>query len=238
MGFFTGFINFFGWLFDLASIVYIMSELVVQMYAIYHPNYTIQPWHIFVSLTLITWICIGVTIFFNRFLPILEQFGLFVVLAGGLVTVIVLAAMPKKHASHSFVWTNWDNETGWSSGVAFLTGVLNGAFTIGTPDAITHMAEELPNPKRDLPRAIAAQLGLGVLSAYTQCGEGRAMTDRLSEQLPSSLPSHCFMASTTSQLCRLALALSLSLRPTLKLLEAMVQRLGCFSSSSYRSHRV
>lgn len=48
--------------------------------------------------------------------------------------------------------------------MAFLTGVLNGAFTIGTPDAVTHMAEELPNPKRDLPRAIAAQLGLGVLS--------------------------------------------------------------------------
>jgi choline transport protein len=166
MGFFTGFINFFGWLFDLASIVYIMSELVVQMYAIYHPSYTIQPWHIFVTLTLITWICIGVTIFFNRFLPIIEQFGLFVVLVGGLVTIIVLAAMPKQHASHSFVWTNWDNETGWSSGVAFLTGVLNGAFTIGTPDAVTHMAEELPNPKKDLPKAIAAQLGLGVLSMW------------------------------------------------------------------------
>ena len=177
MGFFTGFINFFGWLFDLASIVYIMSELVVQMYAIYHPNYTIQPWHIFVSLTLITWICIGVTIFFNRFLPIIQQFGLFVVLVGGLVTIIVLAAMPKQHASHSFVWTNWDNQTGWSSGVAFLTGVLNGAFTIGTPDAVTHMAEELPNPKRDLPRAIAAQLGLGVLSTYTQYDGSNLNTD-------------------------------------------------------------
>jgi choline transport protein len=164
VGFFTGFINFFGWLFDLASIVYIMSELVVQMYAIYHPNYSIQPWHIFITLTMITWICIGVTIFFNRFLPIIEQFGLFVVLVGGLATIIVLAAMPKQHASHSFVWTNWNNQTGWSSGVAFLTGVLNGAFTIGTPDAVTHMAEELPNPKKDLPRAIAAQLGLGVLS--------------------------------------------------------------------------
>jgi choline transport protein len=164
MGFFTGFVNFFGWLFDLASIVYIMSELVIQMYAIYHPNYTIQSWHIFVTLTLITWICIAVTIFFNRFLPIIEQFGLFVVLVGGVVTIIVLAAMPKQHASHSFVWTNWNNQTGWGSGVAFLTGVLNGAFTIGTPDAVTHMAEELPNPKKDLPKAIAAQLGLGVLS--------------------------------------------------------------------------
>ncbi len=177
MGFFTGFVNFFGWLFDLASIVYIMSELVIQMYAIYHPAYVIQSWHIFVTLTLITWICIAVTIFLNRFLPILQQFGLFIVVVGGIVTIIVLAAMPKKHASHSFVWTNWDNETGWSSGVAFLTGVLNGAFTIGTPDAVTHMAEELPNPKRDLPRAIFAQLGLGTLCMYLPITRSIACAD-------------------------------------------------------------
>ena len=96
-----------------------------------------------------------------------------VVLVGGVVTIIVLAAMPKQHASNSFVWTAWNNQTGWGNGVAFLTGVLNGAFTIGTPDAVTHMAEELPNPKRDLPRAIAAQLGLGVLSASLSRCYGR-----------------------------------------------------------------
>jgi len=119
LGFFTGSINFFGWLFDLASIVYIMSELVVQMYGLYHPDYVIKPWHIFVALLLITWICIAITIFFNRFLPYLQQFGLFVVLVGGLATIIVIAAMPKTHASNSFVWSDWANNTGWGSGVAF-----------------------------------------------------------------------------------------------------------------------
>jgi amino acid transporter len=42
--------------------------------------------------------------------------------------------------------------------------MLNGAFAIGTPDSVTHMAEELPHPRRDLPRAIAAQIILGTLS--------------------------------------------------------------------------
>lgn len=50
--------------------------------------------------------------------------------------------------------------------MAFLTGVLNGAFTIGTPDAVTHMAEELPNPKVDLPKAVFAQVGLGFVTAF------------------------------------------------------------------------
>ncbi len=72
--------------------------------------------------------------------------------------------MPKTHASNSFVWSAWNNETGWGSGFAFLAGVLNGAFTIGTPDAVTHMAEEVPHPRKDLPKAIAAQIILGSIS--------------------------------------------------------------------------
>ncbi|KAK5443446.1 hypothetical protein LTS15_010591 [Exophiala xenobiotica] len=166
VGFFAGALNYFGWLFDLASIVYIMSELCVQMYFLYHPNYVIQSWNIFVGLVCITVICVSITIFFNGILPYLQHFGFFVVTIGGIVTIIVLAAMPSSHASTSFVWTDFANDTGWSGGVAFLTGVLNGAFTIGTPDAVTHMAEELPNPKRDLPKAIFAQIGLGFLYAF------------------------------------------------------------------------
>ncbi len=153
------------------------------MYSLYHPDYVVQPIHIFISLIGITWLCIAATVFLNRFLPALQKFGLFVVniaatdsaqrfllrlqvIVGGIVTIIVIAAMPKQHASNSFVWSDWNNTTGWGSGVAFLTGVLNGAFTIGTPDGVTHMAEELPNPRKDLPRAIAAQIILGTLSVF------------------------------------------------------------------------
>jgi choline transport protein len=166
IGFFAGSLNYFGWLFDLASIVYIMSELCVQMYFLYHPDYVIEAWHIFVGLLAITIICVSATIFFNTYLPYLQQFGLFIVIVGGIVTIITLAAMPAQHSANSFVWTDFQNETGWVGGIAFLTGVLNGAFTIGTPDAVTHMAEELPNPKRDLPKAIFAQLTLGFLTAF------------------------------------------------------------------------
>lgn len=165
-GFYAGALNYFGWLFDLASIAYIMSELCVQMYLLYHPDYVIQQWNIFVCLLIVVILCLAATIFFNRYLPYLQQFGLFVVIVGGIVTVIVIAAMPRQHARSSFVWKDFANNTGWSGSVAFLTGVLNGAFTIGTPDAVTHMAEELPNPRKDLPRAILAQMGLGTLSAF------------------------------------------------------------------------
>ncbi|KAI4133558.1 MAG: hypothetical protein LQ347_002123 [Umbilicaria vellea] len=177
LGFFAGYLNFAGWIFDLASIVSIPANVVVQMYAIFHPDLTIEAWHVFVAFIIITWSCCFFVIFGNRFLPLLNKCGLFLIIVGGLVTIIVVAAMPKTHASSSFVWSEWNNQAGWPNGVTFLTGVLNGAFTIGTPDAVTHMSEELPNPRRDMPKAIAAQLLLGTIS----------MPDPMDHHKPSEL---------------------------------------------------
>jgi choline transport protein len=166
VGFFAGWISFFGWIFDFAAIIQITASVAVALYSVYHPDLVIQPWHVYIAYLLILWLCVGIVIFGNRIIPYLQDLGLFLVLGGGLVTIIVVAAMPSQHATNSFVWTDWVNSTGWSDGVAFLAGVLNGAFAIGTPDAITHMAEELPNPKRDLPRAVAAQIILGTISMF------------------------------------------------------------------------
>jgi amino acid transporter len=168
LGFFAGSINFFGWLFDFASITQIASNVAVQLYAIFHDDLIIEPWHVYIGYILITFIVTFTCVFANRTIPMLQNAGMVLVVVGGFVTIVVLAAMPDRHAPHSFVWGNFseNNLTGWSDGVAFLTGVLNGAFTIGTVDAITHLAEELPNPRVDLPKGVAAQIILGFLSAF------------------------------------------------------------------------
>ena len=46
------------------------------------------------------------------------------------------------YANNSFVWTDWNNQTGWSSnGFVFLAGMLSGAFTIGTPDVVCQLQD-------------------------------------------------------------------------------------------------
>lgn len=164
-GFFAGWINFYGWMFGLASLVQISANTAVQLYATYTDDYSPAAWHIYVTYLLVLWISALAIILANRLIPYTQNLGMLLVIVGGLVTIIVIAAMPKRHASNHFVWGSFDenNVTGWNGGVAFMTGVLNGAFTIGTPDAITHMAEEITNPKRNLPKAIFLQIGLGGL---------------------------------------------------------------------------
>ncbi|KAH8682461.1 putative choline transport protein [Xylariales sp. PMI_506] len=180
VGFFAGWINFYGWMFDLAALVQIASNIIVQMYAVYHPDYVGEAWDVYIVYVIILWISTLIVIFANRIVPYTQQAGMVFVIVGGIITIIVIAAMPKQHASNHFVWGSFDenNLTGWDGGVAFMLGVLNGAFTIGTPDAITHMAEELPQPKKDLPKAIALQLGLGGLYAWIfAIALGYAITD-------------------------------------------------------------
>lgn len=37
---------------------------------------------------------------------------------------------------------------------------------VGTPDCVTHLAEEIPNPSVNVPKAIAAQMIVGILTAF------------------------------------------------------------------------
>lgn len=167
VGFFAGWLNFAAWLFALASLAQVAANALVQMYVIYHPDYVSEPWHIYMAFLGVLWLCTACVALANSFVPRTQSIGLVLVLAGGLATIITLAVMPKQRASNYSVWGSFaeNNATGWPGGVAFLTGVLNGAFTIGTPDSISHMAEEVKDPRRNVPRGILLQIGLGFLSA-------------------------------------------------------------------------
>lgn len=119
------------------------------MYAMFRPDFVVLQWHVFVSFLAITWVSCFLVLFANRLMPLLESLGGFFTIAGVFITIIVCAVMPhvngREYASNSFVWRDWVNSTGYSSnGFAFLLGMLNGAFAVGTPDITTHLAEEIP----------------------------------------------------------------------------------------------
>jgi len=84
-------------------------------------------------------------LFANRAFPVLETFGGFLIVAGVLITITVCARLPPVHATNAFVWTEWQNSTGYArNGFVFVLGMLNGAFAVGTPDLVSHLAEEIP----------------------------------------------------------------------------------------------
>lgn len=148
-GFFAGWLNFLAYIVGAASISLIMGNLTVAMYATFHPEFVAQRWHVFVSYLICTWISCATVLFANKALPMLAHVGMFSVLAGVVITILVCSVMPHvngtPYASNDLVWKDWDNVTGYSSdGFVFLAGMLNGAFGLGAPDCVSHLAEELP----------------------------------------------------------------------------------------------
>jgi amino acid transporter len=103
-------------------------------------------------------------------------------LAGVLIIVTVLFVVPKNHNSVSYVFTHFENKTGFSFPLAgayvFLTGLLNAQYTFTGYDASAHMTEETHNAAISGPRGIVWSivvslfagwvLLIGVTSAITQ----------------------------------------------------------------------
>ena len=69
------------------------------------------------------------------------------------VTIVCLVMAPSKQSSHS-VWAEFLNQTGWSSGVAFATGLINVNFGYAGMDSALHLAEECINPTMAVPWAL------------------------------------------------------------------------------------
>ncbi|EEY23055.1 conserved hypothetical protein [Verticillium alfalfae VaMs.102] len=72
--------------------------------------------------------------------------------------VIVLGVMSKKNTA-SFVFTEFSNNSGWSSdGISWLVGLLSAVYPFLGYDAACHLAEELPDASRNVPLAMVGSV--------------------------------------------------------------------------------
>lgn len=168
---FGGWWNSLAWIFGTSSVCLFGANSAVAMYSLYHPDYVPERWHIFFAFLGITWFDNLLVMFGQRFLARVANASGILCIAFLLITVMVCAIMPSQtgagYASNSFVWADFSNLTGYSSsGFVFLAGMLNGAYAIGTTDGVCHLCEEIPNPRINVPKGIAAQLGAGFLTTF------------------------------------------------------------------------
>ncbi|KAK8100160.1 hypothetical protein PG999_010534 [Apiospora kogelbergensis] len=155
-GFFAGWWNYLAWVLGAASMASIFANTVVQMYAANHAGFEARPWHVFVTYIVATWLACALVCCANGAMPHLNTFGIFAVLVGFFVTVIVVTVMPGRdgrppHATSSFVWTEWSAALGYPDGFVFVAGMLNGAS---------------PHPERNVPIAISLQFSIGVTTGF------------------------------------------------------------------------
>lgn len=64
------------------------------------------------------------------------------------------------------MWTNFVNDSGWTDGVSFLTGLISPNYMYAGIDGAIHLCEECKNPARVVPRAIVSTLVIGGVTSF------------------------------------------------------------------------
>ncbi|OAL48506.1 amino acid permease [Pyrenochaeta sp. DS3sAY3a] len=168
LSFFTGWFSVLGWIFTTASTNIIFAQVVMALIALYHETLEIKAWQTFIVYQGLNLITASVVMFGNKVIPGLNKFSLFYLQIGWLVVLITVVACAPTHRSTEFVFKTWINNTGWENQViCFITGLVNPLYSLGGLDGVTHITEEMPNPSRNAPLAIAITLTIAFCTGLT-----------------------------------------------------------------------
>lgn len=156
-----------GSVFTSASTTLSVATELVGMYALTHPDFEVKRWHIFVCfellhLFLMIFNCSG------KSLPLISSSALYISLFSFItITITVLACSHGQYNDAKFVFATFYNETGWkNSGIAFIVGLINPAWSFSCLDCATHMAFEVEKPERVIPISIMGTVAIGFITSF------------------------------------------------------------------------
>jgi choline transport protein len=163
----TGWINVSGWVALTATGGLLGSTFIINLMSMYNPDYVSQPWHQFLIYLAFTFAGLAVNTFANRLLPLVTKAAFYwSVLGFILISITILSVASPNFQSGSFVYGNFINEVGWPDGLAWMLGLLQGAFALTGFDGVAHMIEEIPQPHIQGPRIMLYCIGIGMVSGF------------------------------------------------------------------------
>lgn len=157
-------VNTFGWWALTASAIAFMNNFLLGMKVMFDSEWSgaAKGWvqflvHLGITLVFTLFNLVAcrkdkVLPHFNNFVG-LGFFALFFIIS--ITLLVCTGAKPNmNYQSASFVFAEWINETGWSDGVTWMLGLVQSAYGLTAFDAIIHMTEEIPDPRRNVPKAM------------------------------------------------------------------------------------
>ncbi|KAJ5094291.1 amino acid permease family protein [Penicillium angulare] len=157
-------INVFGWWTATATLVAFNTNFLLGMKLMFDPDWNgiNQGWLsfvVYVGLSLMITVVNVVACRKDPILPWLNNvMGIgFVALFAVFCIAFMVSVSTNPNLSFqtpSFVFGTWANETGWNNGVTWFLGLLQSAYGLTAFDSVIHMAEEIPDPRRNVPKAM------------------------------------------------------------------------------------
>ncbi|OJJ42089.1 hypothetical protein ASPZODRAFT_137507, partial [Penicilliopsis zonata CBS 506.65] len=163
--FVVGYLSWASALLGCASSLIAAAQMAGALYLLGHPTASVQPWMTFLIYQAFN----AIMFVFNCWATITPRFSRFwlaIAIATPIIVFVALLARTESKRSAEFVFTGFTNLSGWPDGLAFLTGLCGVNWGFCGLDAVTHMAEEIPDPRRNVPRALMATVAIGAILSW------------------------------------------------------------------------
>jgi choline transport protein len=144
----------------------IASNFVLGMANLVFPGFEIQRWHTVLVAYLVAFLSTTVNLWGSHFLhKISKAILIWNVSSFVIVTATILATNDHKQPA-SFVFQDFQNGTGFGTGMAAIIGVLQACFGMCCYDAPSHMTEEMKSASKEAPKAIILAVVLGAITGF------------------------------------------------------------------------
>ncbi|KAF3386730.1 Choline transport protein [Penicillium rolfsii] len=165
VAFIIGWLSVVAWALTSASTALVYAQMAVNLAGIYHPAYAVEAWQTWMIYFLLVSIATAIVCFLPTALPRGEMVMFVSSFLGFIVSfVTVLTMRSGRGQSAKEVFIEYQNTSGWSDGTSFIIGLGTCMYAYLAIDGACHIAEELPNPKRDVPRAMGLAMLIGILT--------------------------------------------------------------------------
>lgn len=144
----------------------IAANFVLGMANLVYPEYTIERWQTVLVAYLVALISTAVNIWAPHMLNRIARFILIWNVGSFLITMIVLVATNDQKQPAAFVFSEFQNFSGWGSAMAAIVGILQACFGMCCYDAPSHMTEEMKSASKEAPKAIILSVVLGAVTGF------------------------------------------------------------------------
>ena len=145
---------------------FIGANFVLGQANLCFPDYTIERWHTVLVAYFIAGICTILNIFGPHLLDKVSRAAIAWNIFSFVVVVIVILATNDHKQSADFVFSDFQNSTGFGTAYAAILGLLQSSFGMCCYDAPAHMTEEMRNASREAPKAIVMSVIIGSVTGF------------------------------------------------------------------------
>ena len=162
----SGWMCALGWQSFVPGAANVGASILVGFAVVANDSYVPQNWHIVTLTILICSFAIIFNVFLARKLPGIEAtVFLMYILTFVAVFIVFIAMGPRSSAKEIF--TDFQDNAGWGSiGTACFAGVSGPVITLIGSDSAVHLAEELKDASRQLPKAMLGTAGVNYLLGF------------------------------------------------------------------------